>query len=102
MMNAPHNIVLHATALGDRCSISDPAAYVGFKLIATMARQMHTTLQAPAIALQYAERIRPIVEELMPEHDGRELRSIVAELDAVSEVLEFTEAQRAIDRVLNR
>ena len=52
MMNAPHNIVLHATALGDRCSISDPAAYVGFKLIATMARQMHTTLQAPAIALQ--------------------------------------------------
>lgn len=64
MTQAPQRIHRLATDLQHVCRPGEFAEYVGYKLTAAIARQIHNNLSSPLLALEYAKRIQLILLEV--------------------------------------
>lgn len=86
--------------LRDSFTHSDPVGYVGFKLVGLMACSVQGALPTPAIALQYAERLKALLMELIASYDCAEVRRMLRQTDALINDLDEAQAEEAVRRLL--
>lgn len=100
MITAPQEMTRLSLLMQKRYKLGASAAYVGFKLVCILSRQVNRSLCSPSIALQFAERIRPILLELVLEYDSAELQRMLELNQDLIDELEREVTLSAMDKLL--
>ena len=100
MHQALHRIVGDAAKLRERLTIESPTEYVGYKLVGILACSVHESLERPCVALEYAERLLLLLEELVAIRYTEELRFMCLDTERTIDELQDAAAAEAVRRLV--
>ena len=102
MMTAPQTIARMSVVLQRRYSLSAPPAFVAYKLVSVMARQVARNLSTPTVALEFALRMRPLLLELVLDYDSEELQRMLELVQDLIDELEHESARAEVDKLVQQ